>query len=147
MTTTSLPISRKLQERWPERKAYFMYYKTVGLVEPAKWTIVDADDIYDYGEIGEAGTMAIEAWTYAEEYGKTGEDTYEDLLYAPTLDELRVFALELIGPEPDAYTLTSAGDERWQDWSDLMYALRGSLIQGCDPTAEWLLMTFGESNA
>lgn len=50
MITVNLELSRQLQERWPERKAYFMHYKTTGLVEPAKWTVVDADDIYDYGE-------------------------------------------------------------------------------------------------
>lgn len=55
---------------------------------------------------------------------------------APMLDELRVFALELIGPEPDSASHA--------DWALKMFQLGDALIQGCDATAEFILKTFGE---
>jgi hypothetical protein len=57
---------------------------------------------------------------------------------ARDLDELRVFALELIELNPK-YDAT--------DKQHMTAKLAVVLIQGCDPTAEWILKTFGASNA
>ena len=130
MTTTSLELSRQLQELFPGWKTELVWW----LAEPdGDYTPTEYHVDTDFQGNG------VRSLRQSFNRGKY----VDDVLHAPTLDELRVFALELIGPEPDAYTLTSAGDERWEDWIDQMNGLKDALIQGCDPTAEFILKTFG----
>lgn len=110
MTTTSLELSRQLQERWPE------------------WGKESAEYVYYIN----GGEYSGQVYYKEMVFNKEGN------LPARTLDELRVFALELIGPEPDSASHA--------DWALKMFQLGEALIQGCDPTAEWILADFGSSH-
>lgn len=57
------------------------------------------------------------------------------------LDELRVFALELIGEEPKHDDRRPTN--KWYRWWQRQEQLKNALIKGCDPTAEWILKAFG----
>ena len=48
------------------------------------WTVEESDAIYDYGEVGEAGTMVTESCSYQNEMD-CGSD---DVIAAPLSDEL-----------------------------------------------------------
>lgn len=104
MTTTSLELSRQLQEQWPEWKP---------------------------------GTVHSKIWAR----GSTTMDGHKVLplegdIVSRDLDELRVFALELIDEPENLYPVAR--------WKQLIDELSEALVQGCDPTADWIINTFGD---
>jgi hypothetical protein len=111
MTTTSLDLSRQLQERWPEweTEKYWFLDDSHHSTHPEwdEWMLTDNE---------------TDAW-----------DRHN--IIAPTLEELRVFALELIGLNPKYDGI---------DKQHMTAKLAVVLIKGCDPTAEWIIETFGE---
>lgn len=129
MTTVSLELSRQLQERWPEWETehYLRLHKPNGATELYTASRMHYDNQRFYNSVA------------AERFRAENE-----FYISPHLDELRVFALELIGKEPPFPASTSFGDELWQEWTDKIDELKDVLIQGCDSTAVWLLNTFGQ---
>ena len=115
MTTTSLELSRQLQEQWPEWETHFLW---TAVSKQDNFHLIESNSIYN------SGTRAV--------------------YIAPTLDELRVFALELIEKESGVKI-----DESKRvpgvlyGLHDRYVELKDALIQGCDPTASWILNTFG----
>ena len=116
MTTTSLDLSRQLQELWPE------------------WGKESAEYVYYIN----GGEYSGQVYYKEMVFNKDGN------LPARTLDELRVFALELIEKESGVKI-----DESKRvpgvlyGLHDRYVELKDALIQGCDPTAEFILNTFG----
>lgn len=114
MTTTSLKLSKQLAALWPEWETEYYWCRVV--------------------ETGMSGQpMITEKFLVAAIKNKyTG-------YIAPTLDELRVFALEKIGSEP------TWPPDKWDRWYELDTQFKNALIQGCDPTAEFIINSFGKS--
>lgn len=105
MTTVNLELSRQLHKRWPE------------------WDKESAEYVYYIN----GGEYSGEVYQKNMVFDKDGN------LPARTLDELRVFALELIEKKQMQVKLTRLYKQDFKD----------ALIQGCDSTASWILKTFG----
>lgn len=133
MTTTSLELSRQLQERFKNwRGSHWVWAYCTGKGFDPKFF----DKFAIEGCIGWQRVNRYDAYREKEKYRQI------DIVESKDLDELRVFALELIGPEPH-YDLTTDANSKWEEWERLTNQLKDALIQGCDPTAEWILNTFG----
>lgn len=138
MTTVSLELSRQLQERWPEWETGHYWCAEVK------------------SGLGGQPLITNNYFVAAIKNKRTG-------YIAPNIDELRVFALELI----ESYVPVSDCHKRPIVRIDGMYCcercrypkayddselksltnkLKNALIQGCDPTAEFVLSTFGRAN-
>lgn len=106
MITASLELSRQLQERWPE------------------WGKESAEYVYYIN----GGEYSGQVYYKEMVFNKEGN------LPARTLDELRVFALELIESNPKYDDV---------DKQHMKGKLALALIQGCDAMAEFIINTFG----